>query len=796
MKKRKRAQEEKKKQQSPESKISTIRCSLKGIISPFATPDPFLEVIERLVLTLGRLRHEASILANYILLKQCEEESFTVHLGDEKRWIQFFRACLTKIKGGTSGAIELSNHRKTKAQMEAIVDPEKKGIQQWQDELHLLSLQPTEFNEDVEWTKLMLEHPCEREALILQEQKCHEEVKSKFQDEERRLASTKYINELPWPTSNYPYKMQLKGFASSIDVLAKEMATNALTSLSVNFERRQMKVFKLLYPEYLARKVCVLINCRLSDQKSLLDIWCKLAEETHGDSKETVLSKSSRRSFLYQLQSAHVTSMIQEHRELIRSNKLLEDTRIDAVYIAKHSETVICYNRHLLRMLHNIKEDKRVVGKKMGSTFHLLPLHHYKRFFIQLQPKLMREISRTLDKKMSNKSDPYQHWFDFSHLKTQPNMVFDDHIKTDGVTACVAFSRETKKTKGYKPRKFVKPKASVKRLKVLESTATSRKPINPRLNGIHIDKSSSLDPELLAHVRLLGVDPGNQDIVTVYDSSIKDINNPFRKMSKGEYYHHRKTRVFARRREYHWKLFVAEHQELSTVSEHCFREHESASFLAAWCERLKIEDLLWNFYSLRMHSKWRAESRKAQQRTDVLIAQRILGTSALDKKSTVPVVIAYGNGKFPTAVRGHAATPLQRIPKNLSHHACVVMTDEYNTSKVCPDCKEKTLRKHVMPCWEKTSAIPMAKKSVGTHRKYIFKLRPVYKCVTKACFRVLACAKHCSNTWIKPRDWVGACNIAEVCLEELIHHQRPSVFARAMSAAPNTKTVELKGPQA
>jgi hypothetical protein len=48
--------------------------------------------------------------------------------------------------------------------------------------------------------------------------------------------------------------------------------------------------------------------------------------------------------------------------------------------------------------------------------------------------------------------------------------------------------------------------------------------------------------------------------------------------------------------------------------------------------------------------------------------------------------------------------------------------------------------------------------------------------VTKACFRVLACAKHCTNAWIKHRDWVAASNIAEACLEELIHGRRPAVL--------------------
>ena len=171
------------------------------------------------------------------------------------------------------------------------------------------------------------------------------------------------------------------------------------------------------------------------------------------------------------------------------------------------------------------------------------------------------------------------------------------------------------------------------------------------------------------------------------------------------------------------------------------------------------------------------------------------------KKYKQPMLVAYGNGKFSTSVRGHASTPVSRIPKVLSRYATVVMTDEYNTSKVCPDCKQKTLEKYILPFYKRTRWKQLRSEGIGKKRnnktldnqktktkwtklrlksaKTVNRLRPVFELVKdQPCYRILACAQHCSKLWIKHRDHIACTNIAEVCMGELINGYRELVYTR------------------
>jgi hypothetical protein len=61
MKKRKKPSDGKETSTKEGQKVSTISCSLKGIISPFVDQEKFIGIIDRLVVALARLRHEASL---------------------------------------------------------------------------------------------------------------------------------------------------------------------------------------------------------------------------------------------------------------------------------------------------------------------------------------------------------------------------------------------------------------------------------------------------------------------------------------------------------------------------------------------------------------------------------------------------------------------------------------------------------------------------------------------------------------------------------------------------------------
>jgi hypothetical protein len=61
MKKRKTPSDVPETSSKKEQTVSTISCSLKGIISPFVDQEKFIGIIDRLVVALARLRHEASL---------------------------------------------------------------------------------------------------------------------------------------------------------------------------------------------------------------------------------------------------------------------------------------------------------------------------------------------------------------------------------------------------------------------------------------------------------------------------------------------------------------------------------------------------------------------------------------------------------------------------------------------------------------------------------------------------------------------------------------------------------------
>ena len=278
----------------------------------------------------------------------------------------------------------------------------------------------------------------------------------------------------------------------------------------------------------------------------------------------------------------------------------LDDVEIDELFIETHSVLILRYFYFLIkrnereRTVRQQEEKLPTLNSSRSANmkqqvFHLLPIHHYGQLFLQLQPKLLKQISTKVDKKTKSISNLWNYWFDLSQLRNQPHLQFNDHIKIDGVRACVVFTSEKTK-KGKRKRKQVKfrrRKNAEKRkeLKNEKKRKKSRLEIIPGNPGLFQDDEVKLNRSIFESenpFRLLSVDPGRSDIVTVRDF-VSGEKETFRHMSKAEYYHHRKTKVFARRREYHWKCFVNSHPEVNLqLDQQCLRTSSSEDFLNAW----------------------------------------------------------------------------------------------------------------------------------------------------------------------------------------------------------------------
>ena len=83
-------------------------CSFRHLFHPLLSEDKrilFQKEVDKLVLALARLRHEVSYLANYILLRECEKDTWDIFLANEAAWIEFYRSCMAVILKKKVGSI-------------------------------------------------------------------------------------------------------------------------------------------------------------------------------------------------------------------------------------------------------------------------------------------------------------------------------------------------------------------------------------------------------------------------------------------------------------------------------------------------------------------------------------------------------------------------------------------------------------------------------------------------------------------------------------------------------------------
>ena len=166
---------------------STLSCGLRSIIkADNSKRQKFLNFIDRTVVVVSKLRHEASLLANYLLLLQLEHKDcktnhegaafdIDIHLGDEKRWQQFYRACLKKVEGESSGARESKNYQKTQQEYKKLLSSslQEDVSMVWEEERKLFNTNPDDFDfhiesdEDRSFYSAMLNHPHEFQSLLI-----------------------------------------------------------------------------------------------------------------------------------------------------------------------------------------------------------------------------------------------------------------------------------------------------------------------------------------------------------------------------------------------------------------------------------------------------------------------------------------------------------------------------------------------------------------------------------------------------------------------------------------------------
>ena len=238
-----------------------------------------------------------------------------------------------------------------------------------------------------------------------------------------------------------------------------------------------------------------------------------------------------------------------------------------------------------------------------------------------------------------------------------------------------------------------------------KNVVKERQILLPGQHGIFKDSECILQVPS-APYRQISIDPGRKDIVTIFEPSFKEnertskpySKSEFRNFSSGEFHQMRKTKVLKKRLEKDLKSFIKQKKENAEAivgsTEDCFKTTFAKDFKSTWEHRLHYENKLWEFYGLKMHRKRKFLSYQAKQRTERQICLRILNVNSdvnRKLKEGLPTVIAYGDAKFPTNVKGNNSTPVSSIAKKLSHfpNVTVILANEFRTSQRCFTCYSK-----------------------------------------------------------------------------------------------------------
>jgi hypothetical protein len=175
-------------------------------------------------------------------------------------------------------------------------------------------------------------------------------------------------------------------------------------------------------------------------------------------------------------------------------------------------------------------------------------------------------------------------------------------------------------------------------------------------------------------------------------------------MSSKQYYHEcgfNQTRVLREEalKDMHW----IEKMILKTVPKYSFRRATAEGIAKSWERRQTSNSVNWKFYSDKrwLNRAFSSIVKKRRyldrfghhlkygfsQKTRNLSQQELVSRKRTRKKDLKERVIAFGNGRFPSSMRGLRSGPCVALVNHFSRSMQVVRTDEYNSSQRCSECK-------------------------------------------------------------------------------------------------------------
>ena len=375
-------------------------------------------------------------------------------------------------------------------------------------------------------------------------------------------------------------------------------------------------------------------------------------------------------------------------------------------YLADVLERAVAFKQRLL------DEDVRKTYPRV-RTFSMLPLRAMKRCSVPITTTVLK------------KAMGYEKWEDVIRpewLKSTPSRSFAAYITTDGVSVSLTMERE---------RRSQQPAADG----VVDLNGVRR--------GLFRDCDLS-DAKVDAPV--VGIDPG-------IHRPVQASNGVY--MTNARYYEECGfTKNQQRRKERLKKQSARLRTTLSSLTAISFKTSDLAKWRTSWAALKPKLDACFAFFGHRgpANDKFWSYGRKKK------CLERLKADLVAKSGGRDDVVVAFGNGSFPTSYRGNRASPKIGIAKFLSHTLRVVMTDEFRTSKLCSGCHHEQEQAEVKSWVD----------GVWVRRKS---------------YEVLKC-NHCGAT--HNRDANAARNIRELLVKQLQGEERPVAFRRAGRSTAET----------
>jgi len=511
-----------------------------------------------------------------------------------------------------------------------------------------------------------------------------------------------------WTPSGFDYHTHLKGLAVPGQNLARRLATNALTHLWYPFRGRQ---------------------------------FLALVHQTDGDKDQArKLQKiiNENRDFTDDADLKDLQGIMTEHKEYL-CNPLHEE--VSDEWLQQHPREIIRYYQYLLRIQERalaakslLPDDEKKTIPKV-KTFSYLPIQGYGLACVEIQTMglhaLMRKAKMTTYTQKEFGARQHEMWQSVLNIPMRRGpWQFNYSLQTDSVQVSLMYWK-------YQPG---------------HDSQFWAVDLKDHQKGLWTDQQVL---EGLKGHRVIGVDPGRNQLLFTSKNGLR--------LSKNQYYEECGYNVVRQRALHHrYQQPPDVRKRLDEAAHQTFRVSALSCWKAHWSARRPLEDTLFKFYGDRRYRNHRFYTYKRKQQCLSRFMSRLSEGVPQHK-----VVIALGNGRFPTSSRGERGGPLKYLAKQMAHHFKVVYTDEFRTSITCSHCQGR-----------------MEKAPIQT-----FQRDPetnLFRSVKAPCHEILRCQK--CLVW-RNRDRNAAENIRNLLVLTLKGQPKPRVFQRG------TKTHEVYGPQ-